>query len=118
MANKVPNKATDKATEAAERFAKITQNSYRMVVGHAVGLQERNTRFAQDLIEGSIREMRQQAESNLAITQELAERAEEQSDAFRALIEESRDAYRNILYAPFSSLSNRASLYNHKRERQ
>ena len=112
MANK------DKANEAAERFAKITQDSYRTVVEHAVGLQERNTRFAQDLVEGSIREMRQQAESNLAITQELAERAEEQSDAFRALIEESRDAYRNILYAPFSYLSNRASLYNHKREGQ
>ena len=96
MANK------DKANEAAERFAKITQDSYRTVVEHAVGLQERNTRFAQDLVEGSIREMRQQAESNLTMTQELAERAEEQSDAFRVLLEESLDAYRNFLYAPFS----------------
>lgn len=92
----------DKVDEAAERFAKTALGSYRTVVDHAAGLQERNTRFAQGLVEGSIREMRQQTESSLAMTQTLAERAQEQSDAVRVLLEEWARAYRKFLYAPFS----------------
>ncbi len=90
-----------KVNEAAERFAKSTFDSYWTVVDHAVGLQERNARFTQELVESSIQEMRQQAESNLAMTQTLAEWAEKQSGVFRTLVEEWVDAYTNFLCAPF-----------------
>ena len=69
---------------------------------HAVGLQERNVRFAQGLVDDSIRELRHQAESNRAMTQELVERVERQRDAFQTLFEESVDAYMDLAYAPFS----------------
>ena len=59
-------------------------------------------RFAQGVVDNSIKELRQQAESNRAMTQELVERAENQRNAFQSLIEESVDAYMDLAYAPFS----------------
>jgi methyl-accepting chemotaxis protein len=92
----------DKANKAAERLAGTTRDSFQTVVDHTVGLQERNVRFAQDLVDSSIKELRYQAESNRAMTQELVERAEKQRDAFQTLVEESVDAYMDLVYAPFS----------------
>ena len=92
----------DKANKAAERLAGATRDSFQAVVDHAVGLQERNVRFAQDLVDSSIKELRHQAESNRAMTQELVERAEKQRDAFQTLVEESVDTYMDLVYAPFS----------------
>ena len=92
----------DKANKAAERLAETTRDSFGTVVDHAVGLQERNVRFAQGLVDGTIEELRQQAESNRAIVGELVERAERQRDAFQTLVEESVDAYMDLAYAPFA----------------
>jgi hypothetical protein len=92
----------DKANKAAERLAETTRDSFGTVVDHAVGLQERNVRFAQGVVEDSIRELRQQAESNRALTQELVDRAERQRDALQTLVEESVDAYMDLAYAPLS----------------
>ena len=92
----------EKANKAAERLAETTRDSFGTVLDHAVALQERNVRFAQGLVDSSIKELRTQAESNRAFTQELVDRAEGQRDAFRTLFEESVDAYMDLAYAPFS----------------
>jgi len=92
----------DKANKAAERLAGTTRDSFQTVLDHTVGLQERNVRFAQDFVDSSIKELRYQAESNRAMTQELVERAEKQRDAFQTLVEESVDAYMDLAYAPYS----------------
>ncbi len=92
----------DKANKAAERLAETTRDSFGAVLDHAVGLQERNVRFAQGLVDDSIKELRSQVESNRAMTQELVDRAETQRDAFQVLVEESIDAYMDLAYAPFS----------------
>jgi hypothetical protein len=92
----------DRANKAAERLAETTRDSFGVVLDHAVGLQERNVRFAQGLVDASIKELRSQAESNQAITQELVERAENQREAFQTLFEESVDAYVDLAYAPFA----------------
>ena len=91
-----------KANRTAERLAKTSGDSYKMVIDHVVAQQERNVRFAQELFDGTAREIRHQAESNRALTQELVERAEKQRDAFQTLLEESVDAYMDLAYAPFS----------------
>jgi len=91
-----------KATETVERLAKTSGDSYKMVIDHVVAQQERNVRFAQETFDGVAREVRHQAESNRALTQELVERAEKQSDAFQTLVGESVDAYRDLLYAPLA----------------
>ena len=93
---------TEKANEAVERLAETTRDSYQTVMDHAVGLQERNVRFAQGLVDSSIRELRYQAESNRSVLGELFERTEQQRDAYQALVEQSLDGYMNLAYAPFS----------------
>ena len=92
----------DKANKAAERLAETTRDSFGTVLDHAVGLQERNVRFAQGLVDDSIKELRSQVESNRAMTQELVDRAEKQRDALQILVEESIDAYMDLAYVPFS----------------
>jgi len=97
MATKV-----EKANKTAEKLAETTRDSYQTVVDHAVGLQERNVRFAQGMVDGSIKELRHQAESNRAMTQELVERVEKQRDAYQTFVEQSLDAYLDLAYAPLS----------------
>ena len=92
----------DKANKAAERLAETTRDSFGTILDHAVALQERNVRFAQGLVDDSIKELRHQVESNRVMTQELVERAERQRDAFQTLLEESIDAYMDVLYTPFA----------------
>jgi CRISPR/Cas system-associated exonuclease Cas4 (RecB family) len=92
----------EKANKTAEKLAEATRDSYQTVVDHVVGLQERNVRFAQGVVDGSIKELRYQAESNRSLTQELVERAEKQRDAYQTLVEQSLDAYMDLAYAPLS----------------
>jgi len=91
-----------KANRTAERLAKTSGDSYKTVIDHVVAQQGRNARFAQELFDGTAREIRHQAESNRALTQELVERAEKQRDAFQTLVGESVDAYTDLLYAPLA----------------
>ncbi len=92
----------EKANKTAERLAKTTGDSYKTVVDHVVALQERNIKFVQGIFEETAGEIRSQAESNRAVTQELVERAEKQRGALQTLTQESVDAYMELVYAPFS----------------
>ena len=92
----------ERTSRNAERLAKTAGDSYKTVIDHVVAHQERNVRFAQELFDGTAREVRHQAESNRALTQELVERAEVQREAFRTLVVESVDAYTDLLYAPLA----------------
>ena len=92
----------ERANGAAEKLAETTRDSYQTVVDHAVGLQERNVRFAQGVVNGFIKELRHQAEGNRAMTGELVERVERQRDAYQTLVGQSLDAYMDLAYAPLS----------------
>ena len=92
----------EKANRAAERLAQTTRDSFGTILDHAVGVQERNVRFAQGLVDDSIEELRSQVESNRAMSREIVEKAEKQREAFQALLEESVDAYVDLAYVPFS----------------
>jgi hypothetical protein len=101
---------TERINRTAERLAKTSADSYKMVIDHVVVRQERNVRFAQEVFGGTVREIRHQAESNRALTQELVERAEMQRDAFRTLVDESVEAYTDLLYAPLAYYKQRLRL--------
>lgn len=92
----------EKANRAAERLVESTRDSYGAAVGHAIALQDRNLRFAQDMVEALGREYRWQAEANQDLTREFIERAEEQREALQTVVQESLDAYMDLLYAPLS----------------
>ena len=91
-----------RTNRTAERLAKMSADSYKMVVDHVVAQQERNVRFAQGLLEDTSRELRHQAESNRSVVGELVERAEAQRDAYRTLVGEWAGAYTDLVYAPFA----------------
>jgi len=91
-----------KVTGSLEGFGRTTRDSYERVLDHAAAMQERNVRFAQEMVEGSINELREQAESNRAMALELAEIADKQRDAFQKIVEESLDAYLDLAFAPLS----------------
>ena len=91
-----------KANRAAEIFAERTADSYKTVVDHAVGLQERNLRFFQGVLEDFAGEVRHQAEANRALVGELVERAEKQREAFQTVVEESLGANWDFAFAPLS----------------
>jgi len=81
----------EKVTGSLENFARTSRDSYERVLDHAVAMQERNVRFAQEAIGFLAGEYRQQAEANRAVTQELLEHAEEQYEASM-----------DLFYAPLS----------------
>ena len=92
----------EKMNKAAEKLARANQDVAQTVVDHTIGLGERNVRFAQGVVDSSVKEVRQQAESNRALTQEFVERAENQREAFQTVVEESVDAYMDFVFAPLS----------------
>ncbi len=92
----------EKANKAAEQLSKTIGDSFKVAVDHTVALQERNTKFAQSIFENGTREIRQQAESNRAMAQELVERTGQQREAFQTVVEESVDAYMDLVFAPLS----------------
>lgn len=92
----------EKMNQAAEKLARANQDATQTMVEHTVSLGERNVRFVQGVVDGSVKEIRQQAESNRALTQEFAERAENQREAFQTVVEESVDAYMDFAFAPLS----------------
>ena len=93
----------DKAYEAVEKLAQSTRGSYETVIDHTVALGEQNARFARGIVDTTVREYRQQAEANLAVTQKLIEQAEKQYEAFRVVAKESLDVFWNVLHVPLSS---------------
>ncbi len=92
----------EKTGKTAERLAKANGDTYKVVVDHFAAQQERSVRFAQEVLDGAVREVRHQAESNRSLTQELVERAEQQRGAYQTLVGQSVDAYMDLLYAPLS----------------
>ena len=66
----------EKTGRTAERLAKTNADTYKLVVDHFAAQQERGVRFAQEVLDGTAREVRHQAESNRSLTQELVERAD------------------------------------------
>ena len=93
----------DKAYEAVEKLVQSARGSYETVIDHTVALGEQNARFARGMFDTTVREYRQQAEANLAVTQKLIEQAEKQHEAFRVVAKESLDVFWNVLHVPLSS---------------
>ena len=91
-----------RTSETVEKLAHTARDSFKTVVDHTVGLQERNVRFAQGIADSSIKELRHQAEANRVMSRQIVERVEEQREAFQTLAEESVGAYMDFLYAPLS----------------
>jgi DNA anti-recombination protein RmuC len=95
----------NRANEASEQLVEATWETYRMLANYTLSLQQRNARFVQKMIDGSIKELRRQVEHNRTITDGLLELAERRREAFRELVEASvSGGYTNFFFAPFTPL--------------
>jgi hypothetical protein len=103
---------------AAETLMERTADSYKTVVDHTVGMQERNVRFFRGILEDFAGEVRHQAEANRALTQELVDRAERQREVFQSVVEDSFNAYWNVAYAPLSYYKEGLQQVERQAERQ
>ena len=98
--------SANRPNEAAEQLAEATWDTYKTLVNHTLGLQQRNAKFVRAMVDDSIEELRRQAERDRTMTRELLELAEDQREAFREIVEASvLDAYTNFLFAPFTPFS-------------
>jgi uncharacterized protein (DUF305 family) len=88
--------------EAAEKFADAVRDSYRAVTDRAVSAQQLNAELTQNFFNSVINNLRAQAESNRAMTQELADQQERQREATQALTQESVGAYMDFINSMFS----------------
>jgi len=108
----------ENANRAAETLLERTADSYKTVVDHTVGMQERNVSFFRGMLEDFAGEVRHQAEANRALTQELVERAERQREAFQTVVEDSLNAYWNAAFAPISYYKEGLQQVERQAERQ
>jgi hypothetical protein len=81
--------------EAAEKFAESLSDAYRAVAGRSVSAQELNTQLTQDFFNGVINNLRTQAESNRALTEDLVEQQLRAVFTMTAKINGIRSRYRS-----------------------
>ena len=89
----------ERAGATAERFAKNTQDSYQRDLEHMVALQERNTRFAHDMLDSIYTAYPQQYAPNRHVALEILGRVEQQYVASMELLNASLYSYRDRLKA-------------------
>jgi polyhydroxyalkanoate synthesis regulator phasin len=94
--------AEQQVNEAAEKFASAIKESYQALADRSVSAQELNAQLTQDFFNGVINNLRTQAESNRALTEDLIEQQRKQQEASQALTQESVNAYMDFLNSMFS----------------
>ncbi len=88
--------------EAAQNFSKVLMNSYLTIMDYTLKAQQRSMRLNQNFFESVTKDLRNQAESNRTLAQDLAHQAQRQQETYRKLSEESINAYMNFLNSIFS----------------
>ena len=76
--------------------------SYKEVIEKATVVQERSAKLAEDFFEGLSGELKMQTETNQQLAQDLLQSSTKQWEALQATVQESMNAYMNLLAAPFS----------------
>jgi hypothetical protein len=77
------------------------QNFQRLVDG-TIAAQERNTKFAQNVLGNGIEALKGQVDVTRSLMQELGQQFQKQQDAFQALAQESMEAYKDVVFAPLT----------------
>jgi len=95
-------KQQNQVNEAAEKFADALKQSYQSLADRSVSAQELNAQLTQDFFNGVINNLRTQAESNRALSEDLIEQQRKQQEASQALAQESANAYMDFLNSMFS----------------
>ena len=95
-------KQQNQVNEAAEKFADALKQSYQSLADRSVSAQELNAQLTQDFFNGVTNNLRTQAESNRALSEDLIEQQRKQQEASQTLAQESANAYMGFLNSMFS----------------
>ncbi len=88
--------------EAAEKFADAVRESYQAVADRTVSAQQLNAELTQNFFNSVINNLRDQAERNQELTQELAGQQQRGVEASQTLTQESVGAYMDFVNSMFS----------------
>jgi hypothetical protein len=88
--------------EAAEQFASAIRDSYQAVAERTVSAQQLNAELTQDFFNRVINNLRNEAESNRELTQELTGQQQRGAEATQQLTQESVHAYMDFVNSMFS----------------
>ncbi|BBL79742.1 hypothetical protein RxyAA322_15960 [Rubrobacter xylanophilus] len=91
---------TEAEGTAAERLAEGVWGGYGVMLEHLAAVQQRNVRFAQEMVDRWIEELRDRVEDERETARRLASGFSRQEEVLRELLCESADAYVDLLYAP------------------
>jgi hypothetical protein len=112
----INDQQTKRINEAAQRVVVDTLESYRMGWDRLVEDHESQIWLAKNLSEGTMRNLRTQAERNLDAAEELTEHAREAQEAGRVLARESVDAYMDFVDSLFFYYRDRENAMAAERE--
>ncbi|HZS78673.1 MAG TPA: hypothetical protein VFA41_18825 [Ktedonobacteraceae bacterium] len=90
--------------ELAEEARKqqVGPEGIRALIDNTIAAQERNTRLAQSILEDGVETIKSQIGVAHSLMQELGQQFQKQQDAYQTLAQESMDAYRDFISAPFT----------------
>ena len=97
----INDQQTKRINEGAQRVVVDTLESYKMGWDRLAEANEDQTRFAKNLSEGTMRNLRTQAERNMEAAEELTEQCRKGQQAGRVLARESAEAYTDFLDSLF-----------------
>ncbi len=88
--------------QAALEWTETTRQAYQAVASNVIATQERNVQFAQTLFENGVAQLRTQEEAARGLFQTMAEQSDKERTAFQKLMQESLNAYLDLLAAPIA----------------
>ncbi len=86
----------------AEKFAAAIRESFEAVAERGVSAQQLNAELTQSFFNSVIDNLRAQTEANRALTRELAEQQERQTEATQVFAQDSAEAYMDFVNSMFS----------------
>ena len=104
----INDQQTKRINEGAQRVVVDALESYKMGWDRLAEANEGQTRLAKNLSEGTMRNLRTQAERNLEAAEELTEHARKGQEAARVLARESAEAYMDFVDSLFFYYSEKA----------
>ena len=84
------------------RKQQVGPEGLQVLMDSAVAAQERNTRFAQSVLENGIELLKSQIGVTRSLLQEMEQQVQKSQDTFQALAEESMEAYKDFFFAPMA----------------
>jgi flagellar hook-basal body complex protein FliE len=97
-------KVVEEAVESQERTSRAlaeSLESYKEVIDRVVVLQEKNVETSRGFFEGVIGELKAQSDGNLRMAEDMMEGSERQLDAFQAMFQEAVSTYSEMMNAPY-----------------